>query len=105
MNVSKKIVFATEDETVSPVFSALRSEFGLSIDPGTICSTELADFDCWIYSPTHPILASGDIVYNTNNQTSPFDGENKYFKLSNGTNSYVVLIDNSGVVSVSDLCL
>lgn len=105
MNIAKKILFATEEDTTSTVISCLRSDPGVSIDSGTLCTTENANFECFLFSTTTPIVSSGDIVYNTNNQTSPFDGENKYYKLDNGTNTYVVLINNVGELNVVDICL
>jgi hypothetical protein len=105
MDISKKIAFATEDDETTTVISGLRSDPGVSVDTGTLCGTEIANTTCYIYSETTPIVSSGDIVYNTNNQTSPFNGGSDYYKLNNGANSYIVTIDAVGVVAVIDLCI
>lgn len=105
MNISKKTRLFTEDDTTQDVVEIFRSEPGLVTNPGTMCSTETADVSCYLYSTTLPIISSGDIIYNTNNQTSPFDGGNQYYKITNGVNTYIVFVNDLGVLNVEDVCL
>ena len=105
MKIIKKIAFATEEETVNPVIEAFRSDPGVAINTGTLCTTETPDVLCYLYSTTFPIISSGDIIYNTNNQTSPFNGGGLYYKMTNGTNNYVGTISALGVIAIEDICL
>jgi len=50
-------------------------------------------------------ILTGDIIYTDIGQTTPFDGDNSYWKLSNGSFDSSVQIANNGVViGLSTLC-
>ncbi len=110
MKIIKKISFATEEEVGGGGGETLqlsyRSTPGLSVNTGTLCSTEITDFAFYMYSSTQPIVTTGDVAYNTNNLTSPFNGANKFYKVvfAISTEEFIVQIDASGVMTVQEAC-
>jgi len=110
MRIVKKIMFATEEEIGGGGGETLqlsyRSTPGLSVDTGTLCATEIVDFAFYMYSATQPTVTTGDIAYNTNNLTSPFNGDNKFYKVmfAIGVTEFIVQINSSGVMTVQETC-
>jgi len=94
-----------------------RTEESVSIPPtlesGSISSTSQVDFPggcdlildtpCWIDTLTNGVVTSGDTVYSDAGGINPILGGNQYYKISL-VSSYIVLIDNLGVISVSSIC-
>jgi hypothetical protein len=110
MNINKKIQFATEEEDAGTGVLALsyRSNPGSSTDTGTLCADENTDFTFYMFSSTEPTVTTGDIAYNTNNLTSPFNGENKFYKVTFATgteaDNFIVQINGVGVMTVIETC-
>lgn len=109
MQILKKIAFASVEENGSgeSIIASLRST-GATINTGNLCSTETLTNTFYILSSTDPIITTGDIAYNTNNLSSPFNGADKFYKMtfsySAGVNDFVGQIDSSGVITVLTAC-
>lgn len=108
MDILKKIVFATVEESGGETLTLSYRSGGVITNTGTLCTTENIDTFFYMLSSTPPTVTTGDIAYNTNNQTSPFNGGNKYYNVEFSTamsgDSYIVQIDSSGVMTVIDFC-
>jgi hypothetical protein len=67
-------------ECPAPVLS-YRSNPGASSFSETLCETEVADFEFYVYGAAGYEISTGDIACNTNSILNRFDGENKYYKI------------------------
>jgi hypothetical protein len=72
--------------------------------PDNVCSTIIVDSICWFNISTVGSISSGDIAYDDAAGTNPILGNNRYYKVSLSGISYAVLINNSGVITVSTTC-
>lgn len=61
------------------------------------------DTNCWIDTASPGTITLGDIAYTDIGGTTPIVGGNQYYKMSL-VDSYVVFIDNLGVLSVDTIC-
>ena len=71
--------------------------------PDSGCENLILNTNCWIYTSTNGMITSGDIVYSDVEGTTPIIGGNLYYKISL-VNTYIVLIENNGVISVHTIC-
>lgn len=107
MKIIKKIAFATEEETSSSSLYPSNRSTGVGVDTGTLCITETAFISFYIFTSSYPSVVNGDIAYNTNNLTSPFNGGNQYYKVSfvlSPDYEAIVQIDSSGVMTLQETC-
>jgi hypothetical protein len=70
--------------------------------PDTGCALTI-NTNCWIDTATNGMISTGDTAYTDVGGTTPIVGGSQYFKMSL-VSSYVVLIDDFGVVSVHTIC-
>jgi len=104
MNKFKINIFKTTSESLEPTIileSGAISTDSLAL-PDTGCALTIIS-NCWIDTFTDGIISSGDKVYHDVDGTNPIVGGNLYYKISL-VNSYVVLIENDGTMSVHTIC-
>lgn len=109
MQIAKKIRLMTEDDAGggSGILSLSERSAGVVSNTGTLCSTETPNVAFYIFSSTKPIVTSGDMAYNTNNLSSPYNGASKYFNVAFGGfagDTYIVQIDSFGEMTVIESC-
>ena len=109
MQILKKIAFSTSEEpSGGEALSLSYRSSGATINTGNLCISETPDVAFYIYSTTKPVVTTGDIAYNTNNLSSPYNGANKYFNIAYADfiadDTYLVQIDSVGVMTVIDYC-
>lgn len=108
MDIATQIIFDTVEESGGQTLVLSYRSGGVTTNTGTLCDTEGIDTFFYMLSSTVPTVTTGDIAYNTNNLTSPFNGGNKYYNVEFSTapsgDSYIVQIDSSGVMTVIDFC-
>jgi len=105
MHPFKKMILSlvlTEDSPMPMLESGAYSSVSQAL-PDTGCALTI-DTYCWIDTATNGMINSGDIAYTDVEGTNPIVGGNQYFKISL-VSSYVVLIDDFGVVSVHTICV
>ena len=109
MQILKKIAFSSVEESGGgPTLLLSYRSTGVVINTGTLCVSETADNAFYLFSASFPAVITGDIAYNTNNLSSPYNGANKYFKVYYSilpdTDSFIVQINPSGVITVITDC-
>lgn len=104
MNNFQKNIYKTfsDDLIVSPILESGAYSSVSEPLPDNGCALTI-DTNCWIDTLTNGIITSGDIAYTDVDGTIPIIGGNQYYKMSL-VNSYVVLIQNDGTVSVHTIC-
>jgi len=104
MNKFKINIFKTfiNDVPVSPILESGAYSSVSEPLPDNSCAL-IIDTNCWIDTITNGIITSGDIAYTDVDGTIPIIGGNQYYKMSL-VNSYVVLIQNDGTISVHTIC-
>lgn len=80
------------------------SSSSFSADAENSCSVLVIDNVCWFDTSVNGKITSGDIVYSDSLGTNPFMGGNQYYKVLLGK-SYIVLINDIGVLSISTICV
>lgn len=104
MNNFQRNIYKTflEDTITPPVLeSGAYSSMSQPL-PDTGCALTI-NTNCWIDTATNGMISTGDTAYTDVGGTTPIVGGSQYFKMSL-VSSYVVLIDDFGVVSVHTIC-
>ena len=112
MNEFKKNIFKirTSLPIIPPTYL-----FGGGISQGEVSPVEcnqIIEDVVYIKATVNGTLSNGDILYNTNNETSPFIGEvGKYYSLitqdfnwSGVNRKWSVQVSPSGVIGISSVC-
>lgn len=90
------------DQPIIALIPATRSVGEISEDGSTTCALTVAT-PCFIYAPNYNddgVLEFGDIVYETNNTTTPLLGANQWFKIQIDSSAFGVTyqINNEGIL-------
>lgn len=91
-----------------PLALAYRNDVGDASYSESLCSQTTTE-SFYIAGSTSPAISTGDMAFNSEDYTDPFDGSNRYYKMyfASGTefDNYICQVDENGYITVMFNCV